>query len=315
MNDVLVSVIIPVYNVEEYLEECLDSVLNQTYKNIEVIAINDGSTDNSPSILESYAIENENITIISQKNSGQSIARNNGIKIANGKYIYFLDSDDYILPETFEQLVRTMEENDLDLIRFTAESFTDNINIPLIKDKYNFDEYFEPNKIYNKEEFLKSSKLSFSASPVLYIIKRDVLIRNNILFKPGIVHEDELFTVEVFLNVEKTMYDPSSFYKRRYRPNSTMTSNSLKSKRKSFESRCIVVHELNKLLEKYTAKNEVKLIKKRIRSVIASLVYNYDDLELSYRKVKLKSLENKYITYYYLIRKIITNTIKKLFKR
>src|SRR5690625_1653273 len=118
MNNTLISVIIPVYNVENYLVECMKSVVNQTYENIEIIAIDDGSTDNSLKILEDFALRNDNLTIVSQENSGQSVARNKGIKKAQGKYIYFLDSDDYILPQTFEQLINTLEENKLDLIRF-----------------------------------------------------------------------------------------------------------------------------------------------------------------------------------------------------
>lgn len=128
MSYPLVSVIIPVYNVENYLKECLDSVLNQTYKNIEVIVINDGSTDKSLHILEDYSSKFNNIKIIDQENSGQSVARNKGLENAKGKYIYFLDSDDYILPDTLKKLIKKLEMNNLDIIRFAARPFSENIN-------------------------------------------------------------------------------------------------------------------------------------------------------------------------------------------
>src|SRR5690625_237459 len=170
----LLSLIIPVYNVKEYLKECINSVLNQTYKNIEIIVINDGSTDKSLEILERYSLENKNITVISQKNLGQSVARNRGVQQATGKYIYFLDADDYILPEALEHLVEKMEENELDLCRFSAESFLDNLDRPINQKQYNFGKHFDEDRIYNNEEFLRLNFKTFSPSPVLYVIKREV---------------------------------------------------------------------------------------------------------------------------------------------
>ena len=96
ITEVKVSVIIPLYNVENYLKQCLDSVVNQTLKEIEIICINDGSTDNSKQILEDYARKDDRIKIINRKNSGQGVARNVGIKYAKGEYIGFVDSDDWV---------------------------------------------------------------------------------------------------------------------------------------------------------------------------------------------------------------------------
>lgn len=105
MNTPLVSIVIPVYNVELYLRECLDSVISQTYHNLEIICVNDGSPDNSLSILEEYAAKDSRIRIISQENAGISVARNTGMDVATGEYIYFLDSDDYIALEMVERCV------------------------------------------------------------------------------------------------------------------------------------------------------------------------------------------------------------------
>jgi glycosyltransferase involved in cell wall biosynthesis len=109
-----VSVIIPVYNVEKYLKECLDSIINQTLKDIEIICINDGSTDKSLQILEEYAAKEERIKIVNKKNGGQSSARNAGIDIAKGEYIAFLDSDDFIANDFYEKLYNSAEQNNAD---------------------------------------------------------------------------------------------------------------------------------------------------------------------------------------------------------
>ena len=106
-----VSIIVPVYNVEQYLERCLNSLINQTLKDIEIICVNDGSKDNSGKILEEYAQKDNRIIIINQENQGLSIARNNGMDIAKGKYIGFVDSDDWVDLDFFEKLYNSAEKN------------------------------------------------------------------------------------------------------------------------------------------------------------------------------------------------------------
>ena len=114
-----ISVIIPVYNVEQYLPKCLDSVLNQTLKDIEIICINDESPDNCAQILEEYQKRDSRIIILNQKNSGQGSARNRGLEIAKGKYIQFLDSDDFYEPTCCEEMYNLMEQHkDIDVACF-----------------------------------------------------------------------------------------------------------------------------------------------------------------------------------------------------
>ena len=109
------SVIIPVYNVENYLRECLDSITSQTVKDIEIICIDDGSTDNSPKILKEYQKKDSRIKIITKENGGQASARNLGIKKAQGEYIAFIDSDDFIESEMLEKLYTKAKDNNLDI--------------------------------------------------------------------------------------------------------------------------------------------------------------------------------------------------------
>ena len=113
-----VSVVIPVYNVEKYLGECLDSVLRQTLNEIEIICVDDGSTDGSAAILQKYAAADPRIRLISQANAGLSAARNAGMDAATGKYIYFLDSDDYISADAMEKCFSICERDDLDQLVF-----------------------------------------------------------------------------------------------------------------------------------------------------------------------------------------------------
>ena len=116
----LISVIVPVYNVESYVAECIESIQNQTYMNLEIILVNDGSTDNSGDICDQYATYDERIKVIHKENAGVSAARNTGIEAANGDYIAFVDSDDYIAPNMYEDMLRILKENDLDILECTA---------------------------------------------------------------------------------------------------------------------------------------------------------------------------------------------------
>ena len=147
MNAPLISVIVPVYKTELYLKRCLDSIINQTYSNLEIILINDGSPDNCRSICDEYKQKDNRITVIHQQNQGQGTARNNGIKIATGDYISFVDSDDYLDLTTYEQTMNFMLENKLDIVCFNFYTI------------YNDNEFyaelnFEKTQIFTKEKTL-----------------------------------------------------------------------------------------------------------------------------------------------------------------
>ncbi|MBQ7570313.1 MAG: glycosyltransferase family 2 protein [Synergistaceae bacterium] len=119
LNDLkLLSVIIPAYNAEKYLEKCVDSVVNQTYKNIEIIIVDDGSNDSTPQICDELANKYNNIKVIHKENQGTSWARRDGVQAASGEYIAFIDSDDYIDLKAYEEVIKVLEENDLDMVQF-----------------------------------------------------------------------------------------------------------------------------------------------------------------------------------------------------
>lgn len=120
MSSKLLSVIVPIYNCELYLEECIESICNQTYKNLEIILVDDGSTDNSPKICDEYAKKDNRIRVIHQPNSGVSTSRNTALDMSTGSYVVFMDADDTILPEAFELAVEIVEKHNLDFVRFFA---------------------------------------------------------------------------------------------------------------------------------------------------------------------------------------------------
>lgn len=147
MRNSLISIIVPVYKVEKYLKKCLDSIINQTYKNLEIIIVDDGSPDGCPNICDEYSKKDDRIKVIHQKNMGLSIARNNGIKLATGEYIGFVDSDDFIEPTMYEDLYNAIIKNN-------AQMSICNFNVITNKDKYKRNDYPE-NKTYDKMEILK----------------------------------------------------------------------------------------------------------------------------------------------------------------
>ena len=177
-SDIKVSIIIPVYNVEKYLRQCLDSIVNQTLKEIEVICINDGSTDNSPIILEEYEKKDPRIRVITQENMGSGVARNRAIQQAKGKYIGFMDSDDWADPTMFEKLYENAELNNSDIVMCPMLIINESgQGLSRIDKKllpyYNldcFDETFD-NRVFNYIRTLRILSLKLQLMPTTKSIK------------------------------------------------------------------------------------------------------------------------------------------------
>lgn len=221
-NQPLISVIIPVYNVEEYLRECVESVINQTYENLEIILVDDGSTDSSGKICEEYLDKDSRVTVIHQKNSGPSKTRNTGINNANGKYIYFLDSDDYIELNAVERLVTTAESNSADLVFFDAHSFTDSGDD--IRQGYSVKGNYEPKSGYETLTELHKNK-DYHCAIYLLFISRSLIESNKISFlEAAYCSEDMLFTYQIYCSSKKAVQCRSTLYHRRYRDGSIVTS-------------------------------------------------------------------------------------------
>lgn len=220
---VYVSVIMPVYNVEKYLRECMESVINQTLEDIEIICINDGSTDNSLSILEEYRKKDNRITVISQENRGLSAARNVGMKNAKGKYIYFIDSDDYLELNALEELSRVSDENDADMTIFKLRKFDDETKEILLSKYYDMVdiEAANKNRVITYRD-IKKHLYTMVASAPAKLFRRDFI--RDMEFPEGLIFEDNVFFIETMLKAERVFIYDEYFYNRRIRSDSITTS-------------------------------------------------------------------------------------------
>ena len=223
-----ISVVIPVYNVEEYLAECLDSVLNQSIRDIEVICVNDGSTDGSLKLVLEYADRDDRITVFDQENAGLSAARNAGTDLSRGEYLYFLDSDDYLVPGTFEKLLTVAREQNTDILYFGAESFFEDGELE--QKHNNYVNFYQRRPTFSHpvsgDIFLldQLQKWLFRSSVPLQFIRREFLMESGIRFRSGILHEDELFSCLLAAKSRRSLCVSDSFYMRRVRANSIMTA-------------------------------------------------------------------------------------------
>ena len=218
------SIIIPVYNVEKYLEECLDSVLNQTLNDTEIICIDDGSTDNSLNILKEYSKKDKRIKIIPKENGGQASARNLGIKEAQGEYIAFVDSDDFIEPEMIEKLYTKAKDNNLDIAMCKISLYdneTEEINTHAWYYMLGVFRDFEKDVFSHKDT--KEFTCEISVTPYNKIYKTSLIKDNNILFPEGLIFEDEKFFYDVYLRAKRvSIVDEFLYYYRTNRKGSTV---------------------------------------------------------------------------------------------
>ncbi|MDO4514826.1 MAG: glycosyltransferase, partial [Lachnospiraceae bacterium] len=196
----LISVIVPIYNVERYVSQAIESLLYQDGCELEIILVDDGSTDKSGEIAQQYADQHDNIVCIHQKNQGLSAARNTGIDHAHGDYIMFLDSDDTFKENSIALLEREMEENRLDLLLFSGkkvfesgkeEVFGPQIMVPVSKGR----------NIYQK---LRDTD-NYYTCVVFMMLRRRFLIEKNIQFTEGVLHEDHVFAFRVMMTAEKVL--------------------------------------------------------------------------------------------------------------
>ncbi|MEF2901576.1 MAG: glycosyltransferase [Terrisporobacter sp.] len=228
----LISIIVPVYNVEKYLARCIDSILNQSLKNIEIILVDDGSTDSSPSICDEYSSKYENITAIHKKNERVSAARNDGIKLAKGKYIGFVDSDDWIEFNMFESMYKVAEDTKSDIVMCDFKKVG-------IQNQYKVSQpiregYYDRNMI-EKELFpciIMFENIEFppTISNWTILFRRKFLVDNNIYYDEDIHYcEDSIFGSKAMYNANSFYYMKGSyFYNYFYNPSSTTTTFNMK---------------------------------------------------------------------------------------
>lgn len=265
MNSPEISVIVPVYNTEPYVREAVCSVLQQSFRDIEVILIDDGSTDGSLAVLRQLAAEDDRIVLLTQPNAGLAATRNVGLEKARGCYVYFMDSDDWLESDALACCHALCEAHDLDFALFDAESF-------------GAAEAAEPWFDYRRagcfpgihtgrELFLKQLEVSrYRSSVCLNLIRRELLDRTGLRFYAGIIHEDELFTATLYLEADRVEGIARSFFHRRVREASIMTS---RFSERNVEGYLTVIRELHSRTARRDRSHRlpVRLLTRKILSV------------------------------------------------
>ena len=303
MHEDLVSVIVPVYNVENYLRECIDSIVAQTYRNIEVILIDDGSNDSSGEICDEYADKDNRVKVIHKENGGVSAARNTGLDVAKGEWISYVDSDDYIEDTMLETLICLAKENDVELAMCSFKDISECENVTQENDI----------RIFSKDELIynyvvRNTDYCITEGIWDRIYKRALV--DGLRFKNDRINEDILYTMEVFTRAHKAVYTSEKLYNYRAGREGNITGrrttidsikdkiycskNSAKILRESgneeladiFE--CIHFLEISELLIFNGEKNNDDILNyKRYLRPIVKKVLNYKNVS---RKIKAKLL-------------------------
>lgn len=243
-----ISVVIPVYNASEYLQKCLDSLVYQTYSNLEIICINDGSTDSSLEILEEYAKKDSRIVIKSQENSGASVARNFGMKVATGDYISFVDADDWVYLNLYQSFVDAIQKSDVEIWMFNVASYVEGVNdvAPRV--------FFEATDWNNHESddvihTFDDCKRPFSRNLAVYnkIYKRSFLESCELTFPEGLKYEDQFFILKAFLNAKSIKFTEDAFYRYRNYHQTSITCNVSPKTFDIFDIVDLVEEEINRL--------------------------------------------------------------------
>lgn len=238
-----ISIIVPVYNVNKYLGECLDSILKQSYTNFELICIDDGSTDSSPEILEKYASQDNRITVISKENGGLASTRNKGLSVARGRYVLFLDSDDTIKDQSLKHLITLANQYDSDIVVFGIDAN----HFPVPGGAPKWIENKNPKDAVWVWSFFASMIFDVNGTfpfAVRDLIRRDFLRKNDIWFAEDFrFGEDTIFQFELFSNADNVVFIPDKLYNYRInRPDSLMNTASTAQSRKTWMHLQMVIH-------------------------------------------------------------------------
>ena len=227
------SIVVPVYNVEQYLEQCLESLQVQDFDNFEIICVNDGSTDRSREILTEWESKIPQMRVIDRENGGLSAARNTGLKAATGNYLVFVDSDDWVEPTMLSTLAESIGNEDIAC--FACQRTDNEATDSLPKEQTSGWEYYNHHALEHREiPFVCVWQRCY---------RRQFLLDNSLWFREGILHEDNEFTPRACYKAKSVIVIPEVLYNYRVRPNSIMTTRGMKSK----ESLILIGNELSEL--------------------------------------------------------------------
>ena len=317
------SIIVPAYNVEKYLADCIEDILSQSFADFEILLIDDGSTDKTLKIAEEYAKKDNRIKVFSKENAGLSHTRNYGIERAAGRYIYFVDSDDLLEKDALKNIETVIaEKQDADIIATRYRILDEKTGELKVVNKF-------PVSVLSADSHMTATEQyeacflydDISTMSQLYVAKKSYLIKTGLKFFEGILHEDELWTPQLFLNAESIGYCESSCYVYRVNREGAITN---KFSIKHYRDRIFVMDELCRLAKKEFDKDKTsakgRAYMDRTACMYARFIQDIDDIEdnseilgeLSERKKYLKNASQlKYRSLYFMAKIIgVKNTLK-----
>lgn len=319
MNSPQLSLILPIYNVENYLEDCMESIIQQLDAGIiEILLIDDGSYDSSPTICDEYEKQYGNVKVFHKANGGLSDARNYGLIRASGKYISFIDSDDFLKSDTLKYFLEITQNDDLDVILGDADCVTEQGDIIDNPSFGYFHRGLEEGVLYTGQETIAAqlkAESSYRTTVWLGIYRREFLIENQLWFEKGLLHEDEMWTPKVLLQAKKVRYINKKFYCYRIRNNSIMR-NKYGDFSKHVEAQIYIFTSLFRYFEWKVKDKELlvllndNLAKRYLHAIIAWQFVNYRDL---YKRVNGIELFKKSFSWKNRVRAFILIINKRLF--
>lgn len=287
-----ISIVVPVYNVENYLSRCLNSLLNQTLKDIDIICVNDGSTDSSVEILKDFANKDSRIKIINKENGGLLSARNYGMKYVTTDYVGFVDSDDWVEPDTYELALAAMEKNNVDFVSWGAKIVVenideDNIGVVLAKDYHNI-------KNVGYKEINDSILCRTTVTVWNKLFKTEIIKDNNLTFPNGLIYEDNEFFLKYAIYCKSAYYIDKYLYNYLQRSNSIIGNMCTKKSNKALDY--IKIYEnIYKYYESFNLLDKHKdLISNKFNSIMWNAYSHCQDKKLVKKKLRelAKSLDN-----------------------
>lgn len=286
---VKVSVILPVFNVENYLRDCLNSIVNQTLTDLEIICINDGSTDNSPEILKEYGMKDKRIIILNQTNKGHAVATNKGIELAKGECLFCMDADDFLETTALETSYNKIKEKDPDFVMFKVINYDENNNTYYESEKYSMNKIYDKvgDNVFNYHD-LNELMFETCVAPWNKLYKREFITENNIHFPEGLIFEDNVFYYNAMLSAKKICFIDEFLTYRRWYPTSSTTNGDLR-----FISSLEVTNLMIKL---FKDKNEYENYKKiLLNNKIEINFMRYNKIKKKYKEAYFTAMKEDFL--------------------
>jgi len=278
----ILSIIIPMYNAEDYIGICLDSLLKQdlSINTYEIIVVNDGSRDRSQGIVEQYQKKYSNIILYNQENSGIGAARNMGINLAKGKYIYFIDSDDYVATGVFKSLLDVLEANNLDILGFNTK-YTSSSNHKISDD---FSQKINSFNMHPINGITFIGDYNFGAEVWRYIIKREFYINTGIFFYKDRYVQGTYITPHLLIKAERVLYLPVDIHRYRKNDKSITNTKTPEHLKKHINDMLFSIEKVNNIIESITNIKAIKRLRRRQQGYVFFLIIRFTKSDMSFNE-------------------------------